>query len=254
MGILGAVSDATLLNIATLTLAGATFALVLVTGWSTRKLVHEGREGRREDRAEKRRTLVRAAVAEGVDNARAWWAVEPRRLTLGEKQRIVPEFQFKAFGALVDNLDLPPDVVAYLLCARGYVGDLRDRYASCVADKEGAQPVNECRDLWASTLDLLQTIPVLIRAHGMGEPELAPAMSGFNLERWLVAQERPPQTRELEHIQRMAMDGAPPWPIGEFYASSSPAARYAEGARTGDRSREQLATPLATSSTHRSSV
>lgn len=247
-------SDATLLNIATLTLAGATFALVLVTGWSTRKLVQEGRAGRREDRAERRRGLVRAAVAEGVDNARAWWAVEPRRLTLGEKQRTVPAFQFEALGALVDNMDLPPDVVAYLLWARGYAGDLRDRYASCVAGKEGAEPVNECRDLWASTLDLVQTIPVLIRAHGMGEPELAPAMFGFNFERWLVAQERPPQTRELEHVQRMAMDGAPPWPIGELYASSSPAARDAEGARTGDRSREQLASMIARSSTNRSSV
>lgn len=246
-------SDAALLNTATLLLAGATLALVLVTGWSTRKLVHEGREGRREDRAERRRALVRAAVAEGVDNARAWWAVEPRRLTLGEKQRTIPAFQFEALGTLVDNMDLPPDVVAYLLWARGYVADLRDRYASCVAGKEGAQPVNECRDLWASTLDLAQTIPVLIRAHGLGEPELAPAMFGFSFERWLVAQERPPQTREHEHIQRMAMDGAPPWPTGERYALFSPAARDAEGARTGDRSRDQLASMMATSLTNRRS-
>lgn len=239
-------SDSALLNVATLLLAGATFALVLVTGWSTRKLVHEGREGRREHRAERRRALVRAAVAEGVDNARAWWAVEPRRLTLGEKQRTVPAFEFGALGALVDNMDLPPDVVAYLLWARGYVADLRDRYASCLAGKEGAQPVNECRDLWASTLDLLQTIPVLIRAHAIGEPELAKSMVGFNFERWLVAQERPPQTRELEHAQRMATDGAPPWPTGDRYASSSPAARDAEGARTGDRSRNELASMMAT--------
>src|SRR5207244_2437863 len=103
-----------------LLLALGTFALVAVTGWSTRRLVKEGRSTRNEEKVEKRRALIRAAVAEGVENSRAWMAIQPRRLTLGEAQRQVPHPQFSSLTSLIDNMDLPGDVVAYLIWARGF--------------------------------------------------------------------------------------------------------------------------------------
>ncbi len=236
-------------NILTLLLALGTFALVAVTGLSTRKLVMEGREARREERAEKRRALVRAAVAEGVENARAWMAVQPRRLTLGEKQRQVPKPVFRALTDLIDAMDLPTDVVAYLLWARGFSPDLRDRYASCIAGAEGADAVNDCRGIWDATLDLLQSVALLVRAHAAADPELAPAVSGFASGHWLVAQPGTPQMRVLEQTQRMAMDGAPAWPNGTAYAACSPASRDQEGERTGERQRQQLESPMTKSAT-----
>jgi hypothetical protein len=227
-------------DLLTFLLVVATLGLVGVTAWSTRKLVTEGRDTRREERAERRRALIRAAVAEGVEYARAWFAVQPRRLTLGEKQRRVPLPGFKALAELIDNMDLPADVVAYLLWARGHTLDLRERYGSCIAGAEGAPAVNECRGIWDSTLDLVQSIALLVRAHAAADPELAPAVGGFAMGHWLVAQPGPPGGRELEHTQRMAMEGAPAWPSGIAYAGWSPASRDREGAETGERQRASL--------------
>ncbi len=168
-------------------------------------------------------------------------AVQPRRLTLGEKQWLVPRPEFRSLTALIDSMDLPAEVVAYLLWARGYSPDLRDRYAACIAaNGEGAHAVDNCRGLWDAALDLLQSTALLLKAHAASEADLAPVVAGFAPGHWLVAQPGPPRMRELEHLQRMAMDGAPVWPTGDAYAGCSPEARDREGERTARRQHDQL--------------
>ena len=219
----------------------ATWKLVSTTRESTERLVDEGRAGRREERSERRRSFVRAAIAEAVENCRAWMAVQPRRLSLGEEQRHIPHPEFASLTALVENMDLPSEVVAYLIWARGYARDLRDRYAACVAENaEGAQAVNECRGQWDTSLDLLQSVALLVRAHATTDPDLIPVTGGFASGHWLAAQPTPPRTRELEHVQRTAMDGAPNWPSGDAYAGWSPSARDQESSRNAQRQEEWL--------------
>ena len=110
--------------------AVATFALAVVTvwlGWQAKTQVEETRMARVEDLAEQRRTTLRGAIAEAIENCRRWLSHEPR--TTSDPRLIVPKpLNFAALTALLASLDLPSDLVAYFVWARGHAQNLAARY------------------------------------------------------------------------------------------------------------------------------
>jgi hypothetical protein len=232
--------------LSTLALAVATFWL----GWQARRQVVAFREGRVADLAEQRRSAMRAAIAEAVENCRRCLSHEPRTETADSRQVIGIPPDFAALTALLGSMDLPPDLVAYLIWARGHAQALSGRYGRLVDETWGgvrnsATAFNQLRGVWNEQLDILQSIACLLRAHAGGDPTLEPSSTGFEFRQWLTAREGPPNAR----LQTYAMIlrphyGAPEFPSSKSeYAVCAPEARDAEGASVGEATRAAMARP-----------
>lgn len=232
--------------LATLALAVATFWL----GWQARRQVAAFREGRAEDLAEQRRSAMRAAIAEAVENCRRCLSHEPKTQTADERQIIAKPLDFAALTGLLGSMDLPSDLVAYLIWARGHAQELATDYGRLVDETWGgvtnnAPAFNQIRGIWEQQLDILQSVACLLRAHTGGEAILEPASTGFEFRQWLAAREGPPNARgqTYDMILRPRY-GAPAFPSSKpAYAVCTPGAKDEEGAAAGLATRAAIAKP-----------
>ncbi|MHB8460265.1 MAG: hypothetical protein ACYDAK_08550 [Candidatus Limnocylindrales bacterium] len=229
----------------------ATFALAVVTvwlGWQAKTQVEETRIARAQDLAERRRAAIRGAIAEAVENCRRWLSHEPR--TTSDPRRIVPTaLDSAALTALLGSLDLPSDLVAYFVWARGHAQNLAARYANLAGTVSEKVTINDpdfsqLQGTWQQQLDILQSIACLLRAHATTDPALAVAATGYQFRYWLTAREAPPNARAQEYPMLRAHSGAPEFPSSSpAYASCSPEARDTEGAAIGAATQAALMRP-----------
>ena len=229
--------------LATLALAVATFWL----GWQARRQVAAFREGRAEDLAEHRRSATRAAIAEAVENCRRCLSYEPKTQTADSRQVVAKPLDFAALTGLLGSMDLPPDLVAYLIWARGHAQALATQYGR-VVDETWAGVMNDApafsqiRAIWDQQLDILQSVACLLRAHAGSDATLEPASTGFEFRQWLAAREGPPNAR-LQTYQMILRPhyGAPGFPSSRpAYAVCAPEAKDVEGAAAGEATRAAI--------------
>ncbi len=234
-------------------IALATLAMAIATlwlGWQARRQVVEFREGRAEELAELRRNAMRAAIAEAVENCRRCLSYEPKTQTADSRQVVPQPLDFAALAGLLGSTDLPPDLVAYLIWARGHAQALATRYGRLVDETWGgvlnsSSAFNQIRGIWDQQLDVLQSVACLLRAHAGSDASLAPAATGFEFRQWLAAREGPPHAR-VETYQMVLRPhyGAPEFPSSRSaYAACAPEARDLEGAEIGEATRAAIAKP-----------
>jgi hypothetical protein len=218
----------------------ATFALGAATvwlGWQTRQARTEAR-----DADEKR--VLRAALAEQLDNCRKWVSHDPAR---GEPsydwlRGAIPRLD--ALGAMIQQLALPADLVPYLVWVIGTIDELWaqiDRTLNWPVGPDGMLVVNEkaLPNEWRVMVERLQVAAALVagEARRRGFDDVA---APHDLSPWVVPLEWEAGGREMTSMNDAAMRGASPFPSNPAYASAAPGARDNAGARTGQRQRAFL--------------
>jgi hypothetical protein len=235
----------------------ATVGLLAATGvlaWFTRSLVSQTaalvsatdrlgaqeEQTRRETIERRRRELWQAALSEAVANCRSWWTQRPQRLDAGRRVPGVSLPSFLRLAALLETEAITPEVRDYLVWTSDFTPAVAIRYDECVRSHGGdsVQVLDQCRGIWASALDLMQAVACVLRGCATADPVLQPVSMSFS-DRWLQPEPAPPQARELEHAQRVATDGAPPFPTAPYLSECSPPARDRAGAEHAE-ARQQL--------------
>jgi hypothetical protein len=215
----------------TFILACATVVLAFATVW----LAREQRRGRIEAGHTQVRAALRAALGEQLENARRWHPRDPSRgaEALQALRSAGPEFE--ASTRLLSEVDLPPELAAYLLWL---VGDTRrawDTFRALldrVAPADGSVPTvhpsnSSARDDWGLILDRLQVAACLVAAEA--------SRRGYGVDgaivdhvRWELPQVWPERMRALTQVSENTYFEAPPFPSDSAFARCSFGARDAK--------------------------
>jgi hypothetical protein len=232
--------------IGTLALAGATF-------W----LAREARKARTEAEEHERRTLLRAALVEQLDNCRAWITRDPARGGPAAKGLQGASPRLAAVNDLLGQLDLPPDLAAHLIWLTSAIGDHWGRIEVDLDELPtvwGSSPpalqldgtaLTGLTDDWRVMVEHLQTLAALVAAEARRRkmPEVAAL---HDVVPWTIVPERPPRWRELMALGGVQRGDAP-FPADAAFGSVRPEARDRAGGATGERQREALSRRSASS-------
>jgi hypothetical protein len=214
--------------IATLALGGATVWL----GWQTR-------QARVEAHSTDERRILRAALAEQLNNCRMWVTHDPAR---GQ-----PSFEWlrgaaprlHSLQAMIQELELQADLVPYLVWLIGTLDELWtqiDRTLNWPVGPDGILTVNEERlpDEWRVMVERLQVAAALVagEARRRGFDDLA---APHELSPWVIPRAWEERGRELMSTNDIPFRGAPPFPADPAFARAAPAARDEAGAETAER-------------------
>lgn len=224
-----------------------TGALATATFW----LAWEARKARREARRDDERRILRAALAEQLDNLRAWTSRDPARGAPAIRGLQGAEPRLAAVAALLDRLDLQPDLVAYLIWLTSAVGDHWGRIEGAIGALPAAWGSNpptmsidaaataQLGDDWRAMVERLQVLAALAAAEAQrrGLDDIAGPHAAAP---WTIVPERPPRWRELMAIAGIPR-GEPPFPSDPAFAGVRPEARDRAGAATGARQQADLA-------------
>ena len=218
-----------------------TGALAAATFW----LAWEARKARREARRDDERRILRAALAEQLDNCRAWAASDPARGEPAFRNLQGATPRLVSVAAVIDHLDLPPDVVAYLIWLTSTIGDHWGRIEQQVdllarlhggsVDQERASRLT---DDWRAMLERLQVLAALTAAEARRRG-LDDVARPHDVVPWTVVPMRPERSRELTAIDEQGR-GAPRFPSDPAFANVRPEARDLAGAATGARQEAAL--------------
>lgn len=224
-----------------------TGALAIATFW----LAWEARTARREAREEDQRRILRAALAEQLDNCRAWASRDPARGEPAVRGLQGAEPRLAAIAGLLDRLDLQPDLVAYLIWLTSAVGDHWGRIESAIGglpETWGSNPpalsvdaptFAQLGDDWRVMVERLQVLAAVTAAEARRRG-LNDVARTHDAVLWTIVPERPERWRELMTLGGAAF-GQPPFPADPAFASASPTSRDRAGAATGERQRAALA-------------
>jgi hypothetical protein len=188
---------------------------------------------------------VRAALVEQLDNCRAWSSADPARGEPSVRNLHGAEPRLAAIGTMVDHVDLPPDLAAYLIWLTSTVGDQWGRIEVLLeqlADSwtRGPDPAREGQlmDDWRAMVERLQVTAALpaAAARRRGRADVAKL---HDIVAWTVVPRRPDRWRELLAISDR-MRGIPPFPADPAFVSVTPEARDLVGAATGARQEREL--------------
>lgn len=225
-----------------LLVALGTGALAVATFW----LALESHKARAEAKTEAVRGILRAALAEQLDNCRAWFTRDPSRgdASLGALRRAEPNL--KSTVVLLESVDLPADLVAYLVWHLGRIREDWDQFANRLdkimphRSQSGAGVDNDSRDTWTLLVDRLQVLAALLAGEARRRG-LAEVAAPYDAAPWVTVLERPDRERELRWVTDRAIRGGPAWPADPAFAVAEPSARDRAGAATGARQRDDLA-------------
>jgi len=210
--------------------------LAAATFW----LAWEARKARREASREDERRILRAALSEQLDNCRAWTSRDPARGEPAIRNLRGAEPRLAAVTVLLDRLDLPPDLVAYLIWLTSTIGDHWGRIEKLLdelariwgAGRDGARE-SRLMDDWRVMVEHLQVLAALTVAEARRR-DLVEVAKPNDVVPWTVVSQRPERWREL-----LALDGFgrgdPPFPTDPAFVSVAPSARDRAGASTGAR-------------------
>jgi hypothetical protein len=194
----------------------ALFTVVLAgaTVW----LARESRKDRIEQRNERERRLLRAALLEQIDNCRQWTQGHPGDLQVAQMR---PDPSVARLTELLEGLSLPPDLAVFLTWARGDLAAHYRAHKSAVASSLHGANVGIAAPRF-SMVDLLQEVTCLIRAHArsMGHRVVA---DGLASTQWEVPEG--PNDRPRNYELQVKAGHRPPWPSGDAYGVCSPAQR-----------------------------
>src|SRR5258706_1923182 len=93
--------------------------LAIATFW----LGWQSREARREARRDDERRILRAAIAEQLGNLREWLARDPARGEPAIRGLADAEPRLAAVQAVIDRLDVPPELVTYIIWLLATAGE-----------------------------------------------------------------------------------------------------------------------------------
>ena len=223
--------------------AGGTLALAVATfvvAWETRAV-------RREAADSQVRRALRAAMAEQLENCRRWLAINPSMGQPSLRRLYTAEPRMTALQGLLEAVDTPADLAAYLVWLRGMIADawrVLEETLPLIVPLDGSPPERapentNIRNDHAVMVDRLQVTAALIAAEAArrGFAETA----GLNdVSPWTIVQEGPNGAREVTDATDHAYHGAPPFPSDPAYADARPAARDRAGYATGERQRAEL--------------
>jgi hypothetical protein len=219
-----------------------TGALAVATFW----LAWEARKARREARRDEERRILRAALAEQLDNLRAWTSRDPMRGEPAVRGLQGAEPRLASIASLLDRLELQPDLVAYLIWLTSAVGDhwgrielsLSSAWGGTEAWTGGPSPLNDTlasqlTDDWRAMVERLQVLAALAAAEARrrGVDDVA---APHDVAPWSIVPQRPPRWRELMAIAGIQR-GEPPFPSDPAFVGVRPAARDRAGDETGAR-------------------
>ena len=227
-----------------------TGALAIATFW----LAWEARTARQGARADDERRILRTALAEQLDNCRAWTSRDPTRGEPAVRALQGAEPRLAAIAGLVDRLDLQPDLVAYLIWLTSVVADLWSRIESAIGRLPeswasnpptltlDASTLEELGSDWRLMVERLQVAAALTAAEARRRG-LDDVASTHDVVPWTVVPERPDRWRELMALNA-PLSGEPRFPADPAFAAATPAARDRAGAATGARQQAALSLPL----------
>jgi hypothetical protein len=177
-------------------------AVALVTGGlaiATFWLAWEARAARREARVEEPRRILRTALAEQLDDCRAWASGDPARGQSAIQRLRDAEPRTTGVAAAIHHLDLAPDLLGYLIWLTSAIGQGWGRIDALLEQiwADGIDPVRETqlRDEWRVMLERLQIRAALTaaeaRRRGLGD-----VAKTHDAVPWTVVPERPERWRE----------------------------------------------------------
>ena len=210
-----------------------TGGLAIATFW----LAWEGRAARRQAREEESRHVLRAALAEQLDNCRAWASGDPARGQSSIKRLRDAEPRAMAVAAMINRLDLPPDLLGYLIWLTSAIGEGWGRIDTLLERvwSDGIDSIRETqlRDEWRVMVERLQVLAALTageaRRRGLGD-----IAETHDAVPWTIVSERPERWRESMTLDDNAL-GRPSFPVDPSFESASPTARDRAGAVAGER-------------------
>lgn len=229
-----------------LIVGGGTMALALATFW----LAFEARKARTEAERREHVRLLRAALAEQLDNLRAWVTSDPAQGEPAFRGIQGAEPRLAALGALIDRLDMPSELTAYLIWLLSSIGDQFGRIDKALEDlptRWGSNPPAlvfdddtgpYLADQWPVMVELLQVAAALVAAEARRR-KIVDVAELHKVVQWTIVPERQERWRELMAISGIPR-GEPPFPSNPAYAEVQPEARDRAGLATGARQRKSL--------------
>jgi hypothetical protein len=226
-------------------LALGTGALAIVTFW----LGWQTRSARLEARKDAERAILRSALAEALANCRAWHGRDPARGEPAWRSLLDAEPRLFAVSGVIDQLDLPADVVGYLIWLTSTIEEqwgrtrfLVDRLllsidpyrAAALGHAVGDSAAqSQLTDDWRAMLERLQVLAAVLAAEARRRG-LADVAAPHDAVPWTVVPQRPPQWRELIAIGGLGR-GDPPFPSDVAFRPASALERDKAGNITGAR-------------------
>jgi hypothetical protein len=211
----------------------ATFALGLATVW----LALETRQARLETRNADDRRILRTALTEHLNNLRMWVAHDPARGEPSIEWLRGATPRLDALQSMTHQLDLPADLVPYLVWLMGTIDELWtqiDLTLNWPVGPNGTLTVNWERlpNEWRVMVERLQVAAALIagEARRRGFDDIA---APYDLSPWVIPLTWEEHGREMMSANDSALRGAPPFPADAAFAGSAPGARDQAGVQTG---------------------
>jgi hypothetical protein len=229
-------------DFAALLVAALTGALAVATFW----LAWETRTARIQGERKARRRLLRAALAEQLDNCRALNWREPARGKPAWVGLAKTTPRTDAVASLIGSLDIPADLFAYLVWLQAAIDDAWSRVTAAlhaILDRPGHAPttgeINELEAAWQVALERVQVLAGLVSAEARREG-FDDVGVAHDAAPWTIVPQRPPTWRLNMAIADGPYFGAPPFPADPSFASVSPAVRDRAGDATGTRQQSWL--------------
>jgi hypothetical protein len=217
-----------------------TFGLGMATVW----LGWQTRQARIEAQSTDERRILRAALAQQLDNCRLWVTRDPARgeASFERLRRATPRLE--ALQSMIHRLDLQADVVLYIVWLIGTINDWWaqiDHTLNTPTGPNGTPRVNQqgLPDEWRVMVERLQVAAALVagEARRRGFDDLA---GPYDKSPWVVVPMWEERGRQSVSMTDVSSRGAPPFPADSSFAEATPTARDHAGAQTGDRQRAFL--------------